>query len=333
MKLSGMAGTGSGKLGSQVYAACAGEQVVRNYQPKVSNPNTEKQVNQRARMKLMSQLSAAFAPVIVIPKNGMKSSRNLFTKKNFCESTALAGQALAWLEKIQLTAGTASIPRLSMIRQEGKLGLFLDGDATGQVDRVIYNVFARSEEGELMLVLSGVSTDPDGDGSFYAEFDDYDGELFGYAYGMKDLNSRAKAKYGNYTVETGEDIAKLLMTRTISTSDYLFTETQGNSLTIDQASTVSVPEGYIKIDFDFLGDGVVKLNSASGAVQTAPLVIKRGTQRKLYAQAAPGFRFNCWMFMNGEGTEVSYDNPVTVTFWKDTNFIVDCLSGLEGSDE
>ena len=81
MKLSGIAGTGSGKLGSQVYASVAGEQIVRNYQPKVSNPNTTKQVNQRSRFKLMSQLSAAMASVIVIPKEGMRSSRNLFSKK------------------------------------------------------------------------------------------------------------------------------------------------------------------------------------------------------------------------------------------------------------
>lgn len=333
MKLSGMAGTGSGKLGSQVYAACAGEQVVRNYQPKVSNPNTEKQVNQRARMKLMSQLSAAFAPVIAIPRDGMKSSRNIWNKKNFPQSIAIAGQATAWLQKIQLTTGTAALPRLEMLRRDGRLGIYLEDDATGQVDRVVYNVFARSEEGELMLIHSTVVTDPGEDGDFYFEYEDYESELFAYAYGMKDLNSRAKAKYGNYVVESGEDIAKLMMSRTISTSDYLFTETQGNALTIDQNNTPTVPEGYVKIDFTFLGDGVVKNNSASGAVQTAPLIIKRGTQRKLYAQAAPGYRFNCWLFMDGEGTVTSYDNPVTVTFWRDTNFVVDCLSGVAGSDE
>ena len=51
MKLVGILGSGSGKLGSSVFSTVAGETVVRQYQPTVANPNTEAQVNQRARMK------------------------------------------------------------------------------------------------------------------------------------------------------------------------------------------------------------------------------------------------------------------------------------------
>ena len=319
MKLSGMAGTGSGKLGSQVYAAVSGEQIVRNYQPKVSNPNTEKQVNQRARMKLMSQLSAAMASAIVIPKEGMKSSRNLFVKKNFSKTIAVEGQAFCFLEGLQLTAGNAALPRVGMSREDNeKLSIYLTDDATAQADRVVYNLYARSEEGDLMLINSVVVTDPGEDGDFITEVDDYASDLYVYAYGMKDLNAKAKAKYGNYKVETGEDIAKLMMTRTLSMSDYQITETQGNSLTIEDTVTVNVPEGSVIVRFIFQGDGAIRLNSASGAVQQSPVVMRRGTQRKWLAVPAPGYQFSEWAFFDAEGDAIySKDNPITFTAWGD----------------
>ena len=320
-----MAGTGSGKLGSQVYAAVSGEQIVRNYQPKVSNPNTTKQVNQRARMKLMSQLSAAMASAIVIPKEGMKSSRNLFVKKNFAQTIAVEGHALCFLENLQLTAGNAALPHVAMSRDgEGALSIFLMDDARAQADRIVYNLYARSEEGDLMLINSVVCETPGEDGDFPVEVEDYSADLFVYAYGMKDLNAKAKAKYGNYKVETGEDIAKLMMTRTLSMSDYQVTETQGNSMTVDDESSALVPEGSVAIRFQMLGDGAIRLNTASGSVQVSPVIVRRGTQKKFLAVAAPGYRFNKWIFVeNDEGTGVEYtNNPITFTAWGNINMIV-----------
>ena len=323
MKLSGIAGTGSGKLGSQVYASVAGEQVVRNYQPKVSNPSTTKQVNQRARMKLMSQLAAAMASVIAIPRQGMKSSRNLFTKKNIALAQAAGGQAFAFLEGFQLTTGSTALPRVEITREDAgddttKLVVNLRDNGTAVADRVVYNVFARSEEGELMLIHSTVCEDPGDDGDFAVEFDDYEGDLFVYAYGMKDGNARAKASYGNYTVESGEDIAKLIMNRTLSTSDYNFTETQGNSIEVGANSGLEVPEGKVAVRFVIVGDGAVHTNSAAGAVQTSPKVVNRGTQLKWYVTTPSGYDFQYWGWYEGNGVwNTSHENPFTFTAWGD----------------
>lgn len=324
MKLSGIAGTGSGKMGSQVYAAVKGEQVVRNYQPKVSNPNTQKQINQRARMKLMSQLSAAMASVIVIPREGLKSSRNLFSKKNFAATTAVGGQALAFLTKFQLTNGTAALPRIVMGRNgEGSLLFGLAENATGMIDRVVYNLFARSEEGELMLVNSIVVSDPGQGGYFMGQVDDYEGELFLYAYGMKDLNARAKATYGNYKVESGEDIAKLLMSRSLSLSDYQLTETQGTGIQVDEQQSVVVPEGSVLVRFYWMGDGAVHNNSAAGAVVQSPVVMPRGTQKKWYVAPYPGYEFRGWHIY--DPNYVFYnDNPLTFTAWGDLDIVIEC---------
>ena len=82
MKLNGLLGTGSGKLGTSVFTTVKGTQIVRQYQPTVNNPSTNLQVSQRSRFKLVSQIAASMADVIAIPRNGIISSRNLFVKKN-----------------------------------------------------------------------------------------------------------------------------------------------------------------------------------------------------------------------------------------------------------
>lgn len=65
MKLQGFVGTGSGKMGASVFAVRNGIQVVRQYQGVVSNPKSVAQVEQRAKLKLTSQVAAALAPVIL----------------------------------------------------------------------------------------------------------------------------------------------------------------------------------------------------------------------------------------------------------------------------
>lgn len=53
-----------GKLGGVVYQQYEGLQVAREYQPVVKNPQSEKQVQNRAKFKLASQITAEFAKVI-----------------------------------------------------------------------------------------------------------------------------------------------------------------------------------------------------------------------------------------------------------------------------
>lgn len=328
MKLNGIAGTGTGKLGSQVYASVKGEQVVRQYQSKVSNPSTTKQVAQRGRMKLMSQLAAAMGSVIAIPRQGLKSSRNLFSKKNFQYIISEGGQALAFLENFQLTDGNTSLGRIGMRRGENNvLSLFLQNENEGRWDRIVYNLFARNEEGELMLINSVVATDPGEDDDFWTDVEDYEGDIYLYAYGMRDKNASAKAKYGNYHVESGEDIAKLFMTRTLTAEDYEISQTSGNSITIDDSGTVTVGENQVLVRFTILGDGAIRNNSASGAVITSPLVRNRGTQLKWFGVPRPPYSFYKWVFIEPDGTiHTSNSNPITFTVWADINVVLNTIT-------
>ena len=84
-----------GKLASNVYSVNSGVQIVRAYQPNVSNPSTEMQVDTRSRFKLCSQLAAAVSTVLAIPKNGLVSARNQFVSQTMAITEQVEGVASA----------------------------------------------------------------------------------------------------------------------------------------------------------------------------------------------------------------------------------------------
>lgn len=231
MKLNGLAGKGSGKLGSNVYAVSGGEQIVRQYNPVVANPSTPAQVAQRSRLKLASQIAAAMADVIAIPKSGLVSSRNAFMKRNFDLFVGSENGASCQYAKLQLTGSAVGLPAVNAEKSdEQTLSIELASSATAVASRVIYNVFAKTTEQQLMLIASRVVTEAGENGTFPLEVATSASELVVYAYGMRDMSSTASAKYGNYHVQSGEDIAKLVANRKLSAADFTFTQTQGFDL-------------------------------------------------------------------------------------------------------
>lgn len=65
-----------GKLGGVVYQQYEGMQISREYQPNVKNPQSEKQVNNRADFKLASQTVALYQEVI----NARLSKLSIYTR-------------------------------------------------------------------------------------------------------------------------------------------------------------------------------------------------------------------------------------------------------------
>lgn len=302
MKLNGMAGTGSGKLGSQVYASVGGEQIVRQYQSKVANPNTALQVNQRARLKLMSQLSAAFAPVIVIPKKGLKSSRNLFVKRNFELSSGNDGMAQLSIENIQLTSGTAGLPAIYLNRAGGAaLTTKMVSKPGAAVSRICYIVYVKDADQQLRYVTSKIVTEAGEDGLFMTTFPYMSGDVVVYAYGMKDLNSRASANYGNYSVSTGQDIASLFMGRDLSFNDYRFTETRGVTLFTGNDVVNDLNSTQVQVWVTASGPGSV----------TGAGTYTMGDRVEITATPDAGCSFICWR-MNGSGFVLSYNQTIVL---------------------
>jgi hypothetical protein len=323
MKLTGILGNGSGKLGSSVFSVSAGEQIVRQYQPVVANPNTTSQVNQRAKLKLASQIAASMANVIVIPKNGLQSSRNLFIKKNFPLFSAQGGTAQVSYENLQITDATRGIPAINANRvgTEGSqaINVSLAADARGVATRVIYIVYKVSDDGQLQYHSSTIVVEAGENGTFPGALPYVTGQVVIYAYGMKDRNASATAKYGNYNVATGEDVAKLVMTRTLSASDYAFTATRGTTILSGSDQNIQVGTNQSRVYVTASGNGSV----------TGAGVFDNGTQVTVTATPNEGSTFLGWR-LNGQSSYVSTSASYTFTLQATTDLVA--VFHTEGTD-
>lgn len=228
MLLAGLTGTGSGKLGSSVFSVTAGKQIVRQYQPVVTNPSTQTQVNNRARLKLISQLSAVMGDVIAIPRKGNVTSRNLFVSDNYHVTEAINGVATVDLSAIGLTRGGINIPYVNAVRVDNtSIDVELADRADKIVTRVVYVMFYRNRSGELQLADSAIVETAGADGKFLYSFEFIAQDVVVYAYGIFDKNTKATAKFNDYAVETGTEVASLISDRKVSDRDYLISKTQG----------------------------------------------------------------------------------------------------------
>ena len=295
----------SGKIGSVVFSTSGGETISREYNPHVANPSTMAQVNQRARMKLMSQLSASMAPVIAIPKQGLVSSRNAFTKLNFGASMANNGVAQISYENVQLTKGNIGLPTLEATRAEGSgISINLAEDASKAVDRVVYILYRKTSEEKLQFVASVIVEGPGANGTFPASLPYTEGDIVLYAYGMRDTSESATAKYGSMQVANAVDIARLTAYRNISTEDFQFTQTRGATMFSDQSELTPVPEGSARVFVTALGGGSVRGGG----------VYEIGTNATVVATAQSGYRFVGWKingFLEYISTDASYTFEVT----------------------
>lgn len=293
---------GRGRIGQMVVSSVAGESIARAYQPSVANPSTPAQVNQRARMKLASQMASVLSPVIAIPRKGLSSARNQFVSKNFAAFSAQDGNAMVTIENLQLTNGNAGLPLIVATRSnENGLQISLAEAAEQSVSRVVYNVFAKSTEQELQFVDSVVVEQPGNDGLFPASLGFRSGELVIFAYGMRDLSAAASAKYGQMKVASGTDIAVLVARRSIDASNFAFTKTRGGTMAADSNQLVIVPDGYSRL---FL------TATPGGSVQGAG-VYENGSVIEITAVPAQGYRFAGW-YWNTTGVKMADAATTTI---------------------
>ena len=297
MKLNGLLGTGSGKLGSSVFAVSAGTQIVREYVPQVANPSTPAQVNQRAKMKLMTQIAAALSNVIVIPKEGLISARNKFTSKNFPSVSAVSGVASVELPALQLTDGSVSIPSITCERDgEGHISVVFNSQVPVSVNRVVVSAFEVTNGNTLSMLDSVVVTTPGEGRTFPTSITNSDRDVVIYAYGVMDLDAAATAKYANYEVVSGQDLARLVADRTINLDEYRMTKTVGDMLVREtSAEFTNITVGGVSI-------------AASGQTQvpyadTKQVVLQAEDVDVLwYAVTGSQVPMQFGQFVNGQGT-------------------------------
>lgn len=328
-KVTSLYGKTMGKIGSIVFSNSGGVTIAREYNPHVANPNTQAQVNQRARMKLMSQLSASLAPVIAMTKSGLTSKRNKFVAKNFGASYALNGTAQISYENVQLTEGSTGLPQVVINANfvpYGSAIAYLGSNPSANISRVVYCIFAKSQENRLEYLFSRIislrQAEEDDSVFFPCQLTElptteeggqtvFDGEYVIYAYGMSDTSERATARYGNLNVQTASDIATLVANRTISFEDYQFTQTRGTTVGHGSSGGEVVPEGKARVFVTALGEG----GTVSGGG-----TFTLGSQITVVATPNAKYKFRAWV-KNGTSQIVSTSASYTFTLNGQTDLI------------
>ena len=325
-KVTSLYGKTTGKIGSIVFSTSGGQTIAREYNPHVANPNTQAQVNQRARMKLMSQLSASLAPVIAMTKEGLVSKRNKFVKRNFANSYASDGIAQISYENVQLTEGNAALPQIigqftQVDQATYAMNAFRDEPAAN-ISRVVWCLFVKTDDGNLSLAETQISSTREDitQGAYFPVFwetiegnstDGVDQNYVIYAYAMSDTSERATAQYGNLNVSSATDLARLIATRTINFTDYLFSQTRGASWNRGESSISAVTPGMARVFVTALGNGGTV--SGGGTFEV-------GSQVTVTATPASGYSFRNWV-KNGTSQVVSTSATYTFTLNEQTDLV------------
>lgn len=305
-------GIKKGKLGSSVFRMRHGECIEAAYNPSVSNPQTAKQVEARAKLKLISQLSAALAPAIAIRRIGNISPRNQFTKMNI-ELCGYAGNiANINLNRVQLTKGVVGLPAFTADRSDNtKIALALEESAASAFDKVVY-VAAKKQADDSILMLGSVVADAAGeDGTFPAELAYTADSVVVYAYGIRSNNDRARTIFGNMQAPNAEQIAKLIVNRTLSEYDVTLSATNG--LTMNEGEDSGSSES-------FEGATITLRAQGSGTVSGAGYY-RLGSQRTVYARPGENAVFEGWHLGTAAGTRVSTDATYTFELTEDITLV------------
>lgn len=229
MKLNGIAGKGSGKLGANVWAVRNGVQVVREYTDKVLNPKSSAQTKQRAKFKLMSQLAAVMRPFIAIPREGLVSPANRFTALNIKRATYNQGVASIEFDAVVLTDSVIGLPSVVISGRQGTtLPVALNTVTPTGMDRVVYVMMAIQADLTLRVIESVVVDEPGENYAFPHTFalPSASTHVAIYAYGVRDLDEKARVAFGEMEGITADDVARLVTERILTVNDVQLSETR-----------------------------------------------------------------------------------------------------------
>ncbi len=291
----------AGAVSTIIAASYGGAVVIRSRNPKKRQVNSVAQVESRAKLKLLGQIAAELAPVIVIPHTDNKSSRNLFIKKNY--DLVYCNEDIAQLtyENLQITGGMAGLPPIFVQREPSKgVQVRLAEDMQSGVDRVVYILYKKTIAERLVYVDSVIAHAAGEDKLYPAVLPYTEGDIIILAYGMKDVSSAGSVKYSETKVSSAMDVAQLYLRHIKGKKDTIFTMTRGTTLFDGQQESDVVPEGYARVFVTAFGDGSV---SGAGVYRIGDMVTIRATPDDDYIFAG-------WM-VNGSHTIISTDPEFT----------------------
>lgn len=231
-KLFGISGKATGRKGDTVFSVRNGDQIIRQYNPIVSNPSTSKQVDVRAKLKLLSQLSAIMGKYIAIPRDGAKSPRNLFTKVNYPMATTVGGVATIDMPSLQITKSAVGMAAINISRNgTTDISAAAATSIEGQFDRVVYVAVITDANSKMRVIGTATANVTNVNTTGAASLPYTTDGVTVLAYGVKDNNGKASAAFENIEGDAAAHIAKLVATRSLAEGDVTMSETVGASLT------------------------------------------------------------------------------------------------------
>lgn len=285
-KVTQMAGIAVGKVGAIVYSVRNGQQIARQYQPNVANPNTNAQLGARSRLKLLSQLSQVLSTVIVARRSGAQSARNVFTRINYPFTSWDGAQAQIGLANIQLTDSSLPLSGFDVTRADGRISMVLQEDMSALYDNVVYVILAKQSSGGLLPVGSVIAA-PGGDGVFAASDVDPVVDCVVCAYGVRETSSAARAAFADYALMSASDVASVAASRLLSVGDLVFSETRG--IYLAAGSSEGGTTGRVAVNVLLASGVTAAMGSVSGGGSYAPL-----QSVTLNATPAADYRFKGW---------------------------------------
>lgn len=299
-----------GKVGSIVYRVRNGQTIASQYQPNVANPSTENQVQVRAKLKLLSQISASVGNVIAIAREGLKSPRNIFTKVNYQFTGYSDDAATMSLQDMQLTDSAVALAGFTATRDAVKVYVELEESQSAAFDKVAWVILKRNTAGALAVAVEQL-VEAGADGKFAADLPLVEGDITIHAYGIKMENAAARAAFANYNIASASSLAKVVANRQLKASDYTLSQTRGAFMAADASEAGTSGLEYVNISVVIMDDDTGQVSQSAGTVEGGGRVVK-GRATTLTATPANYYAFIGWK-TSPSGEIISSANPYSVT--------------------
>lgn len=251
-KIAGISGTLAGKVGNVVYSVLKGVNIARQYNPAPFNPSTPAQVESRAKLKLISQLSAITAGQLAIVRKATETARNIFVKINYAYLTYAEGAASMQLADMQLTSGFAGFPGFTVERVPNYgMSVELAENAFPAFDKVVWIVYKVLSDGKLMFNESKVLELTEDHPTGATIMQNVVGDCTIHCYGISTKTAKAVAAFDNMVVVSADEVARIISSRVISDSDVTLSETRGLYLKASENSAATTGAGaQVTLRFD-----------------------------------------------------------------------------------
>lgn len=234
----------AGKKAGIVTYRVGDTMLAREYVPNPANPKTERQVQQRAKIKLLSQIAAVFRPIIAIFPTSGRSSRAIFARLNYPKITAPSTTAEIDYTSVSLTDSDQPITQvekdIAFLPSGVRMLIGLPQEPTEDIKRVFYYLFGKQDNGKFVFLdyyfseIRWSSRNP----LFFcwanAPFEiDEQGratrDYLIYAIGMGDYSQAATDYWNNLDVPNIGLLGQLIAEKLISSNDFYFTQTSSLS--------------------------------------------------------------------------------------------------------